>query len=133
MNWKLAGSVVLAIVVAFGVGWIVGASGRSTIEQARAQSEMRAEFAEVRSRILGARVSLFLVNFGDAGRQLEDARGRAEKLQSRLRELGQAERAGKLEIAIAHLRDAQRLTSSVDQSAQASADEALKALAAVNE
>ena len=92
-------SVVLALVVSFGVGWLAGAAGRGAAEQQLAAAEERANFAQVRALIGDGRVSLFLVNFGDASRRFEEARGVVEKVQTKLRESGQAERAGRLEIA----------------------------------
>ncbi len=74
-------------------------------------------------------MSLFLVNFGDASKRFEEARGLVEKAQTRLRETGQAERAGRLEIVLTHLRDAQRRAASLDSAAQGAAAEALRGLA----
>lgn len=85
-------------------------------------------FQEARALVLEGRVSLFLVNFGDASARFTRAGEVVERLQGRLREAGQAERAGRLEIARAQLKDAQRLAVSVDQAAQNAASEALKAI-----
>ena len=128
MSLKLVGWAALALVVAFGAGWIVGSSGRSAAEDERRQAEERADFGEARARILGGRVSLFLVNFGDASRRFEEARAIVERAQTRLREMGQAERAGRLEIVLTNLRDAQRLAAALDASAQNAADQAVQAL-----
>jgi hypothetical protein len=128
MSPKIFGVLALALVITFGVGWLSGASGRATIEQELAQSQERAEFSQARALISDGRVSLFLVNFGDASKRFEEAKGVVEKMQTRLREVGQAERAGRLEIALSHLRDAQRLAASLDSSAQGAAAEALRAL-----
>lgn len=128
MSLKLIGSLVLALVVTFGIGWLAGASGRAAIEQQLLEAQERADFAQARALISDGRVSLFLVNFGDASRRFEEARGVVERVQKRLREVGQAERAGRLEIALTHLRDAQRLAASLDSSAQGAAAEALRAL-----
>jgi hypothetical protein len=128
VSLKSIGALVLALVVSFGVGWLSGASGRAAAEQQLAAAEERANFAQARALIGDGRVSLFLVNFGDASRRFEEARGVVERMQTKLRELGQAERAGRLEIALSHLRDAQRLAASLDSSAQGAAAEALRAL-----
>jgi hypothetical protein len=76
-------------------------------------------------------VQIFLVNFGEASRRFESAIGAVERVQTTLRETGQAERAGRLEIPLTHLRDAQRLAASLDPSARNSAEEALQALASM--
>ena len=128
MSLKLIGSLVLALVVSFGIGWLTGASGKAALQQQLAAAEERADFAQVRALVGDGRVSLFLVNFGDASRRFEEARGMVERVQTRLRESGQAERAGRLEIALSHLKDAQRLAASLDSSAQGAAAEALRAL-----
>ena len=128
MNLKVVGGIILALFVSFGIGWLSGASGRSTAEQESARIDERAQFAEARALILEGRVSLFLVNFGDASKRFDEARTLVEKIQSRLREAGQTERAGRLEIALSSLRDAQRLAVSLDSSAQNAAAEALKVL-----
>ena len=91
--------------------------------------EERAEFAQARALISDGRVSLFLVNFGEASKRFEEAHGLVEKAQARLRETGQAERAGRLEIVLTHLRDAQRRAASLDSAAQGAAAEALRGLA----
>jgi len=131
MNTRFIAWGVLAAIVAFGAGWVTGASGRSTLEQDRRHVEQRADLLEARALVLDGRVSLFLVNFGDASRLFEEARGVVERAQTGLREAGLAERAGRLEIVLSHLRDAQRMAASLDASAQAAAAEALKGLDAL--
>jgi hypothetical protein len=128
VSMKLVGWAALALVVVFGAGWIMGSSGRSAAETARRQAEERADFASARARILEGRVSLFLVNFGDASKRFEEARATVESAQTRLREIGEAERAGRLEIVMENLREAQRLAAALDASAQNAAATAVQAL-----
>ena len=131
MSIKVIGIVLLAIVVAAGAGWFAGGSGRSVAERERDRSEMRAEFAEAKSLVLAARVSLYQSNFGDAIQQLQGARTLIGRVQARLREMGQTEQAGRLEIALSSLSDAQRLAATFDVTrAQAAADQAMQALQA---
>lgn len=101
------------------------------MEQARRAAVHRAEVSEARAHILRGQVTLYLVNFGEASREFEQARVVIEQVQTRLRELGQAERAGRLEIVLTHLKDAQRLVVALDQSAQSAADAALQALQSI--
>jgi hypothetical protein len=68
------------------------------------------------------------VNFGDASRQFEQARATVERIQTRMRESGDVERAGRLEIAAAHLRDAQQRAASFDAGAHKAAEDAIVAL-----
>jgi hypothetical protein len=113
-----------------GIGWVMGASGRSTAVQERRAIEQRAAFAEARAHLLEGRVHLFQLNFGAASQQFDRARAVLEQLQTTLREAGDANRAGRLEIALAAARQAQRLAVSLDASAQNAADEATRALEA---
>jgi hypothetical protein len=131
MTIKSFGWGALALAVVFFAGWILGASGRSTIEQNRRVAEDRAAFAEIRAHALDGRVSLYLANFGDASRHFEEATAAVLPLQARLRQAGDAERAGRLEIVLGQLREAQRLSARFDASAQSAAAEALRALDAV--
>lgn len=128
MTPKAVGGILLAILVAVSVGWVWGASGKSAVDQERRRLEQRANYDQARAEILGARVSLFLNNFGDAGKQFEAARLALEALQTKLREVGQAERAGRVEIVLSHLKDAQRLSAQLDAGAQNAADAAFQAL-----
>ena len=98
MTLRIVGAIIVAAFATFGIGWLVGASGRAGAERQLAVVEERADFAQARALISDGRVSLFLVNFGDASKRFEEARGLVEKAQTRLREEGQAERAGRLEI-----------------------------------
>jgi hypothetical protein len=127
---KMTGIALIVALAMIGGGWLWGASGRSEAEQAQRAAELRADLAESRALLLEARVHLFTVNFGSAGRALDDARARITALQTRLREAGQAERAGQLEIVLAHIGDAGRFTLALDPRAQNAAEGALNALAA---
>jgi hypothetical protein len=120
--------IALAVAVALGVGWVWGASGRSDREQARRAEEQRADLAEARAMILDGRVLLYQANFGTASRRFESAAALVEEVQRRLRESAQAERAGRLEIVLAHLRDAQSLAAAFDPGAHAAAEEAFTAI-----
>ncbi|MEZ5318482.1 MAG: hypothetical protein R2752_13865 [Vicinamibacterales bacterium] len=128
MTLKSVGWIALAVTVAFGIGWMIGGSGRAALVQEQRALEERAGFAEARALVLQGRVDLFTVNFGNASARFEEARAKVEQLQAALREVGLAERAGRLEIVLAQLRDAQRLASSLDQAAQSAATQALDAL-----
>jgi hypothetical protein len=121
----------LLVAVAFGAGWLLGASGRSSAEMAARRADERAGFQSARALVLDGRVSLFRTNFGDASRAFEEARGIVERLQISLRETAQPDRAGELEIVLSHLREAQRLAASFDPGAQGAAEAALQALQAV--
>ncbi|NQW04753.1 MAG: hypothetical protein HQ485_12085 [Acidobacteria bacterium] len=131
MSPKSIAWISLVVIVAALSGWVWGASGRSEIDRDRRAAEQRADLLEARALILDGQVQIFLVNFGEASRRFESAIGAVERVQTTLRETGQAERAGRLEIPLTHLRDAQRLAASLDPSARNSAEEALQALASM--
>ena len=121
--------VAIAALAAVGGGWIWGASGKSTIETERRALELRADLSEARALILGARVHLFGLDFGSSAKSFGAARQIVERVQIRLRESGQAERAGRAEIVLAHLKDAERMSLALDPGAQTAADQAVQALA----
>jgi hypothetical protein len=125
---KNLGMLTLIALALIGIGWVLGASGRSAAVQERRAVEQRAAFAEARAHLFEGRVHLFQLNYGAASQQFDRARATIEQLQTMLREAGDAERAGRLEIALAATREAQRLAVSVDASAQNAADEATRAL-----
>jgi len=68
------------------------------------------------------------MNFGEAAQKFGQAVTVVERVQTELRDTRQADRATRLDPALAALRDAQRLTLALDQSAHNKAAEALKAL-----
>ncbi len=105
-----------------------GASGRSEVEQARRSAEHRADLMEARALVFEGQVAVLQLNFGDATKRFEGARVAVERMQAALRETGQAELAGRLEIALSHLKDAQRLAIALDANARTAANAALQAL-----
>jgi hypothetical protein len=131
MSIRVIGVILLAVMLAAGVGWFTGSSGRSELERERGRIELRAEFSEARALVLEGRVSLFISNFGDAIQRFQQAGQRIGPIQSRLRAMGQVEQASRLQIAISSLGDAQRSAAGFDTTkAQAAADQALGALRA---
>jgi hypothetical protein len=78
--------------------------------------------------VLEGRVRLFQSNFGQANQAFDAARTIVLGAQTRLRQLGEAVKAGQLEVAIAQLREAQRLSLALDGAAQTAADDALRAI-----
>jgi hypothetical protein len=134
MSIRVIGIILLALVAAAGAGWFTGSSGRSVLEQERQSIEMRAEFSEARALVLEGRVSVFMSNFGDAIQRFRQASQRISGIQSRLRGMGQIERASRLQIAVSSLGDAERSAATFDTTkAQAAADQALGALRAAAE
>ena len=100
------------------------------MEESRRAAVQRADLNEARALVLEGNVALFQSNFGDATKRFEAAREAVERMQTALRETGQAERAGRLEVVLSHLRDAQRLALALDAKARNAADAALQAMMA---
>jgi hypothetical protein len=121
----------LAIVVALGVGWLWGASGRFSIAEQARDTEQRFDLAVARAKILDARVALFDVNFGDAGRSLEQSKASLERARERFRERGQQDLAAKVDDVLTKVEAARRQAAQLDQSANARAAEAVEILETV--
>jgi hypothetical protein len=125
---KAFGWIALSVVVAFGAGWLVGTSGRATVALELGRAQERASFLEARALVFEGRVDLLLLNYGDAGRRFGEARVIVQEIQTRLRESGQAERAGQLEIALSQLTEAEQTAVAGDSGARSAAEAALQTL-----
>lgn len=129
MRWmKLAGIAVVVLIVAIGLGFAWGASGRATAQSAVDDLRQQLDLAAARGGILDARVSLYNVNFGDAQRQLEESKAPLTRARDRAKKDGKTAVADALTKALGHVEEAQRLAAKLDQSANSRADEAMKAI-----
>lgn len=126
---KLGGLGILVLAITLGTGYWWGASGRSTAQDALDGVQQRLDLAEARGHVLDARVSLYNVNFGDAQRQLDDAKAPLTRARDRAQQQSRKEAADSLAAALGHVQEAQRLAGRLDQSANSRANEALKAIA----
>jgi hypothetical protein len=125
---KLVLTVFVLVIIALGLGFAWGASGRVSAQGALDGVRQQLDLADARGHILEARVSLYNVNFGDAQRQLDDAKGPLTKARDRAQAQGTRASADALTAALAHVQEAQRLAGRLDQSANNRANEALKAI-----
>lgn len=125
---KVVLSVIVALIVALGIGYAWGSSGRFTIERTLEQTQQQLDLAEARGRILDARVALYNVNFGDANRNLEEAKAPLRRVRERYQENGKSDAAGSIDAAIRHVDEAQRLAGALDSAANSKAGEALEAI-----
>ena len=128
---KLVFGIAVGLVVALLAGWIWGASGRSQMARALQTSELRSELLGARAAVLDARVAIYSVNFGEASRHLEDARGLLGRADERLKSLGRDDEVRRVETALASIDEAQRMAGKLDQSANSRAGEAAKMVADV--
>src|SRR3954452_21601152 len=107
MKLGLIGLGVLVVVLGLGFAW--GASGRMAAQRAVDDTKQQLDLAEARGKLLEARVSLYNVNFGDAQRQLEDAKAPLTRARDRYQQDDKREAAEGISAALAHVQEAQRL------------------------
>jgi hypothetical protein len=125
---KLVLTVFVLLIVALGAGFAWGTSGRVTAQGALDDVRQQLDVADARGHILEARVSLYNVNFGDAQRQLDDAKAPLTKARDRAQAQGTKAAADAFTAALGHVQEAQRLAGRLDQGANNRANEALKAI-----
>ena len=128
---KLILGVAGGLVVALLAGWIWGRSGQSDTARALQTSELRGDLLDARAAVLDARVAVYSVNFGEASRHLEDARGLLGRAEERLKRLGRDDQVKQVQTAQATIDDAQRMAGKLDQNANSRAGEAAKMIADV--
>jgi hypothetical protein len=131
MKTKLVLGVFVALLVALLAGWLWGASGKWDLDRALQVSELRTDLLQARSSVLVARLDVYSVNFGDASRHLEDARGLLRRAGERLKSLGRPDDVKRLDLALVRIDEAQRLAGQLDQEANSRAAEAAQTIDAV--
>ena len=125
---KIALAVLVALVVALGLGYAWGASGKPSLTSALDDTKQQLDLAEARGRLLDARVSLYNVNFGDASRHFEEAKAPLRRAQDRYQTAGNSAAAVSIGASLEHAAEGQRLAGKLDQSANAKAGDALEAI-----
>ena len=128
---KQALGIAAGLLIALLVGWMLGRSGRVDLGPALQTSELRDELLGARAALLDARVAIYNVNFGEASRHLEDARGLLHRADERLKSLGRDDEVRQVQTALTSMDDAQRMAGKLDQGANSRAGEAAKTLADV--
>jgi hypothetical protein len=126
---KLVLGMAAGLAAALLAGWIWGAWGRSDMARVLQTSELRGELLGARAAILDARLAIYSVNFGEASRHLEDARGLLGRADERLKSLGRNDAVRQVQTALAGIDDAQRMAGKLDQDANSRAGEAAKVVA----
>ena len=119
---------VVAAIIAFGVGYLLGASGRFTIQNALDQVRQQLDLSEARGAVLEARVSLYNVNFGDAAKRFDDAKAPLRRALEWYQQVGNNAAAGSIAAALEQVEEGQRLAVKLDQTANAKANDALEAI-----
>jgi hypothetical protein len=128
---KLMLGIGVALIVALGVGWVWGASGRADLNHALRTAELRDGLLEGRAAVLDARLDIYSVNFGEASRHLEAARASLRAAEARLNDLGRQDDAKRLATAFTRIDEAQRLAGQLNQDANALAADAAKTISDV--
>jgi hypothetical protein len=128
---KLVLGIAAGLAVGLLAGWLWGRSGRPDMASALQTSELRVELLGARAAALDARVAIYNVNFGEASKHLEDARGLLRRADGRLKGLGRDEEIRQVQTAMASIDEAQRMAGKLDQGANSRAGEAAKAVADV--
>jgi hypothetical protein len=125
---KLILYALVAVVVTLGLGYTWGAYGRAAIQEALDDTRQQLDLAEARGHLLDARVSLYNMNFGDASRRLEDAKGPLRRTREQYSDRDRDESARAVATALEHVDEAQRLANKLDQAANTKTGEALEAI-----
>jgi hypothetical protein len=125
---KLILGIAVALLVALGAGWGVGSSGKADLRRSLQAAELRDSLLEGRAAVLDARLDIYSVNFGDASRHLEAARTAVRAAAARLNDLGRADDATHLDVALTKIDDAQRMAGKLNQDANAVAAEAARTI-----
>ena len=128
---KLVLGIAAGVAVALLAGLIWGRSDRSDIARALQNAELRGDLLGARAAVLDSRVAIYSVNFGEASRHLEGARGLLRRADDRLKSLGRDDESKLVLTALASIDDAQRMAGKLDQSANSRAGEAAKTIADV--
>jgi hypothetical protein len=118
----------VALLVALGIGWVWGASGRADINRTLRIAELRGGLLEGRAAVLDARLDIYSVNFGEASRHLEAARTALRATDARLTGLGLQEEATRLKNALTRIDEAQRMAGQLNQDANSLAADAAKTI-----
>ena len=125
---KLIVAALVALMIALGVGYAMGGSGRFTLQNALEETRGSLDLADARGHLLEARVSLYNVNFGDASRHFEEAKPSLRRVRERFQRIGKNAAAGSIAAAMEHVEEGQRLAGKLDQAANTKANDALEAI-----
>jgi hypothetical protein len=128
---KLILAIGAALLVAVGMGWAWGASGKSDISRALQTAELRDGLLEGRAAVLDARLDIYSINFGEASRHFEAARSALRAADAQLKDLGRQEDAARVQMALMRIDDAQRMAGQLNQNANSLAADAAKTISDV--
>lgn len=122
----LIGLIIGIVLVGLGYAW--GASGRRAVEATLEDVRQQLDLAEARGHLLEARVSLYNMNFGDASRRLEQAKGPLRRIRQRYVDDGRDDAVRSLSAALEHVEEGQLLSGKLDPAANSKTGDALEAI-----
>lgn len=125
---KAIASIAAAVALAALVSFFYGKSGASADREAVVAARLRLQLVEARAQVLDGRVSLYLVNFGDAGRHFAFAKGPLPAARATLSGQGRQDLVDTLDRVGKELDGAQDLASRLSQDANSRAAEAARLL-----
>ncbi len=128
MRGKLILTGIVALIIALGLGFAWGASGRMGLQTSLDDTRQQLDLSDARAQILDARISLYNNNFGDASRHLEDSKAGLRRVKDRYQDAARSDAAASVDAALGHVDEAQRLSGKLDPSANGKAGEALEAI-----
>jgi hypothetical protein len=127
-QYKLAIWGTVGLVVALGVGYAWGASGKFAVQSTLDETLLQRDLSDARGHLLDARVSLYNNNFGAASTHFEAAKSPLRRVRERYQNVGKNAAAGRITAALEHLEEGQRLTGKLDSAANNKANDALEAI-----
>jgi hypothetical protein len=119
----------LGLLIAAGAGWLWGAWGRWAIEGQLREVKVQAQLADARASLWAARVDIFELNFGRASANIERAKTAMGAAAGQLEQAARGDATAAVREAVTKAGEAQQLTGSLDQTANARVADALQALA----
>ncbi|HWW87971.1 MAG TPA: hypothetical protein VNZ26_30445 [Vicinamibacterales bacterium] len=106
------------LLIAFGIGVLWGAWGRSAAERGLKDLQLRSDLLDARGAVLDARLDIYSVNFGNASQHLETAKTLLTHAKLQLTTDNDTKQIDQALILIA---EAQGLSGRLDQTANATA------------
>ena len=106
------------LLIAFGIGAVSGAWGRSAAERGLKDLQLRSDLLDARGAVLDARLDIYSVNFGNASQHFENAKTLLTHAKLQLTTDNDTKQIDQALILIA---EAQGLSGRLDQTANATA------------
>ncbi|MPY87639.1 MAG: hypothetical protein GEU99_06940 [Luteitalea sp.] len=120
-----------ALVVAILTGYLYGWWGASGFAEQRDHAMLRLQLSQATAFVLDARVNIYTTNFGNASKQLEQAKRYVAAVRPLLQSRGPRDQVKELDAAATAIDEAQALTRKFSQDANGRAEDAVELIRAV--